>query len=1042
MPATYRSTAFAANAAGTDVSSVAPSKPSGTVQGDGMIAIVAGFQSGSGVSAPAGWTAKQSNITSSTGLRVDIYTKIAGGSEPSSYTFSRLSGSGAMSAVIITIEDISADWESTLWTSAADNGTSTSATPNFTTALNPGELFFSGVCFWRNGSQSATGSAGWTEIQDFNRQDGAPGTNWRGQAVYRCNSVTAGGNSPASNTITLASTPSGQIEWAVSVASRVEGTGASTHSGATGSGTGTVTTNPTGSGALLHSGATAEGEGYEWPTADGAALHSGATADGVAYEYPIADGAVALSGATAAGVGYEWPTIDGACLHGGATASGELELSGTKLEIKVNGTWTDITTAIRHNTGVTIVRGKSGSGSQMQTTRCTFTLDNRDHRFSPFNPNGDYYGYLGRNTEVRMTKQETGVRFHGELSSYTFGTDRSGNDLIVDVECAGLLRRLEQGETPTKSPLHREVSLADPAPLAYWPCEEPEGAVRFSSPIAGVSPLRIKSGTSVLSSYEGFKCSEPIPQVGAAQWRSEQIPGAEVNGDGITVSFLLASPGGITNGTNLLRIESHANDAEAYLYGLWELSYSATDELTLTHLGTDTVTADVDLVGSDTGILVILSMRDTTAIGGSLEWALWTMKPGDSEPTFHGNDTAGGDIGHSTVIVVNPDLVALNESSSAYMGHIAVWSGATTQEANIDDLPSFGSLNAYRGEAAGVRFQRLCGEEGITFEGQGTMADSSPMGYQTSKAFTELLRECEETDLGVMYEIRDDLGLGYRVRSDLYNQTATATFDYEGNHLLEELKPIYDDKDIHNEVTVKREGGTEATFEVTTGPMSTSAVPTGIGRYEDSVTVSLETDAQCYPQAGWRAHLGTVDEVRVSSIKTGLEVPEIDMDGALTNALLALDVGDRVVVENTPAWMPVDDVDQIVDGYTERWDFTEHRFSFNTSPYSPYRVAQVTAAGTSTTQAKVGKAAGTCTLGAGIDADDTALSVTVASGSLWTTSGVDFDIIVGGEVMTVTAVSGASSPQAFTVTRSVNGIVKSHSSGAEVKLYRPAIIAL
>jgi hypothetical protein len=190
MPATYRSSSFAANAAGTDVTNVVVSKPSGTVQGDGMVAIVAGFQAGSGVSAPSGWTAKQSNITSSTGLRVDIYTKTAGGSEPSTYTFSRLSGSGSMSAVIITVSDISFnDWEANLWTSAANNGTSTTATPDFTTALQQGELFMSGVCYWRNGSLTATGSAGWTEIQEFIRQDGSPGTNWRGQSVYRCNSV-------------------------------------------------------------------------------------------------------------------------------------------------------------------------------------------------------------------------------------------------------------------------------------------------------------------------------------------------------------------------------------------------------------------------------------------------------------------------------------------------------------------------------------------------------------------------------------------------------------------------------------------------------------------------------------------------------------------------------------------------------------------------------------------------------------------------------------------------------------------------------------
>lgn len=44
--------------------------------------------------------------------------------------------------------------------------------------------------------------------------------------------------------------------------------------------------------------------------------------------------------------------------------------------------------------------------------------------------------------------------------------------------------------------------------------------------------------------------------------------------------------------------------------------------------------------------------------------------------------------------------------------------------------------------------------------------------------------------------------------------------------------------------------------------------------------------------------------------------------------------------------------------------------------------------------------------------------------------------------MTVTAVSGASSPQTFTVTRSVNAVVKAHSSAADVRLAQPMILSL
>lgn len=86
-------------------------------------------------------------------------------------------------------------------------------------------------------------------------------------------------------------------------------------------------------------------------------------------------------------------------------------------------------------------------------------------------------------------------------------------------------------------------------------------------------------------------------------------------------------------------------------------------------------------------------------------------------------------------------------------------------------------------------------------------------------------------------------------------------------------------------------------------------------------------------------------------------------------------------------------------------------------------------------------------LAAGIDADDTSLSVAVTDGPLWVTSATfpqefPFTVRVGGEDMTVTAVTGTTSPQTFTVTRSVNGVVKAHTAGDDLRLAVPAITAL
>jgi hypothetical protein len=88
------------------------------------------------------------------------------------------------------------------------------------------------------------------------------------------------------------------------------------------------------------------------------------------------------------------------------------------------------------------------------------------------------------------------------------------------------------------------------------------------------------------------------------------------------------------------------------------------------------------------------------------------------------------------------------------------------------------------------------------------------------------------------------------------------------------------------------------------------------------------------------------------------------------------------------------------------------------------------------------------TLDTGIDDNDTSLSVASTGGVLWTVDADDWDtalngdgglfIVIGGERMRVTNISGANSPQTFTVARSVNGVVKAHLAGAAVHVAHPA----
>lgn len=673
-----------------------------------------------------------------------------------------------------------------------------------------------------------------------------------------------------------------------------------------------------------------------------------------------------------------------------------------QVELYIDGTWVDITAYVMTRDGserISITRGRRDEGAtQAEHSTCSFQLNNRDGRFSHRNPNSPYYGKLGRNQPLRVSVPgPTGskaYRFWGEISAWPQSWDTTGTDIWTDVEAAGIIRRLSQGSAPTRSVIYDAITHPSVSNLlAYWPCEDIADSTVIATAVTNGSDGTI-SGTPGLASVDRFGASDPLPD-----WTDATFTGGVARYDTPTatqVRFLLyLPPDGVDDGQVICTIRQ---DSAALRY--WELYYGTGGTLALRALDGDGATlaggvaASGDVRGKPLRVSVELQQN-----GADIDCAVRFINTvtGVSESATGTQNAAT--LARVTSIAICPAQVL----GSATRGLTDGTAGHVTLQNEITAMTDLGESLDPSGETAGRRIARLCAEDGIAFDAVGDLDDTPAMGAQDKSKPVDLMRECELVDGGMLVENLARLGLGYRTRVSLYNQDAALTLSYPDGQLSEVPTPVDDDQLVRNRVTVTI-GGISTVAELDDGPMSTEDPPAGIGVYGEDVTLNLLDTADGEDQAAWRLHLGTVDEARYPQISVNLAHPQFTGNPALRAAVLDLRQGDRMLVADPPSWLPPDDIDQLTLGFSETITWFEHRLTLTCAPASPYRVG--------TLDDNTGFRIDTdgSELYADIDTTSTSIDVIPSAGQtghLWTTdtSETPWDILVGGETMTVTAVA-------------------------------------
>lgn len=642
---------------------------------------------------------------------------------------------------------------------------------------------------------------------------------------------------------------------------------------------------------------------------------------------------------------------------------------------------------------------------------------------------GNAFSFNGSADAARIWYGKVWTRALHEIAELPPRWDPSHSDKYVPVVANGILRRLGQGKSPVATGL-RDFILAHPGALAaYYPLWGAEGTT-YSLNLAPLNQyLSTRFFGQAALNVAGTAIQNPVFTYGKDMGASWLGSGMELNatgnaymrGDVVTgdrncaLDFVWQSP---SLGVLTVQIQD-------YNVNLWNLILDdSTDD------GTLQVTFDDPNVGpigfATQGPFNELQDANLhhcrfqlTTVGGDTQFAVYIDGTLRSSGTMSGYTLNG-------VALFRLFYTRYSGQTVMNVAHLAMWANASAAQ-----IPALADTVAaafgHAGETAAARITRVCGDGAIPLQIIGDPAETTAMGPQFAETRLAQIRDAEATDFGILTEQRDALGLLYRSRASMYAQDPAVTIDYSAKVVAPPFEPVDDDESTRNDVTASRRDGGSFQLTLGQGAMSVLPPPAGIGQYADEVTVNVETDAQLPGAAAWWLNLGAVDAARFPSVTFNLASPEIG--DALRDQILALEVGDRLPITNIDAADIPDDVDLIVQGYTETFDNTTWLITFNCAPGQPYQVGKF---GTSRYDAHGS------VLTAAIGATDLSFQVSKTGTSLWTRSAAAFplDVNIGGERMTVTGVTSSTSPQTFAIgARSLNGVVKSHPINTPVRLW-------
>lgn len=545
--------------------------------------------------------------------------------------------------------------------------------------------------------------------------------------------------------------------------------------------------------------------------------------------------------------------------------------------------------------------------------------------------------------------------------------DKSGADCVVPLSASGVLRRIKQGKSSIQSALRTHLSSL-PYTFAYYPCEDGSDAKSAASGLPGGIPASVRGITFASDDRLGGSDALPTFDTAGSSYIAANIKG-RTTADGFSVMGFFALPTLPATDTNFLVISATGTGTQFIVtLGNFGPSFAVYDR-DGTLIANDSATYVVDPTKP-----VAIQIETGVAAGVTTVALIWNQVGSD---TFYAiTDTYSG----TSVTVTR--LVAYGVVDGMTGGQF--WVGD-------NDLPfaatSFILISSgYVGELASARIARLCGQSAVPayiLDG-----DSEPMGRQRSGKLVDLLQECADADLGILFERGGSLA--YLPRGRRYNAPVTLALDWALGHLAEPPEPDDSDQRFRNQWTVTRTDGSSAVA-------ADQDSITASGLYDDAATVNIQSDGRLPDYASWMLSQGIADNLRWPRLAINLVAhPEF------IASWLACRIGSRVTVANVPDQLAGEVVDVIIEGYSEEIGNDQWDVVMSCSPAQDWQVAVYDDGHTRYDSAST-------TLKTGVNDSATALTFrTTDARDLWDTTATPYDVVISGHICTVTAMGAAS----------------------------------